>query len=490
MTITFEHIVAYAIPAVMWTLIVFITLRQLTKKQSSTAMLSWLMIIYLVPILGILAYLILGEINLGKRRINALKTLHPKYSQWFKELAQQKNIAISDRTYLSAPLFNLTQNRLGIPAIQGNELHILDTPKTIMESIIGDIQQAKHTINMVFYIWSDGGLVNEVMTALIDARRRGVQVRILLDYVGSRDFFKNENCRYMRENGIEITEALHVRLYRIFLRRIDLRQHRKIIIIDNEIAYTGSMNMVDPKFFKQKDNVGEWIDIMVRINGPVSSVLNGLHSLDWELETEQALPLVLPSQASAKLLPIETQNRHTVQILATGPGYPEELMEQALNTAIFSARESISITSPYFVPSQNIADALCTAALRDVDVTLILPRKNDSLMVGWASRTLFEELLAAGVKIYMFEGGLLHTKSVLIDNKLSLVGTVNMDMRSFLLNYEVTMAVEDEEFANEVNLLHEGYLNNAMQLDYLRWTKRPMHKRITEKLFFLFSPLL
>ena len=165
-------------------------------------------------------------------------------------------------------------------------------------------------------------------------------------------------------------------------------------------------------------------------------------------------------------------------------------MEQALNTAIFSARESISITSPYFVPSQNIADALCTAALRGVDVTLILPRKNDSLMVGWASRTLFEELLAAGVKIYMFEGGLLHTKSVLIDNKLSLVGTVNMDMRSFLLNYEVTMAVEDEEFANEVNLLHEGYLNNAMQLDYLRWTKRPMHKRITEKLFFLFSPLL
>ena len=489
MTITFEHIVAYALPVVMWTLIVSITLRQLTKKQSATAMLSWLMIIYLVPILGILAYLILGEINLGKRRVKAFTMLQPKYLHWFKQLEAQKNITNFDRTWLAAPLFDLTQKRLGIPCVQGNELHILDNPDAIIKSIIADIQQAQSSINMVFYIWADGGLVNEVMTALIDARRRGVQVRILLDYVGSRAFFKSENCRYMRENGIEIAEALHVRLYRIFLRRIDLRQHRKIIVIDNEIAYTGSMNMVDPKFFKQDSNVGEWVDIMVRINGAVSSVLNGLHALDWELETEQELPLAQPSPA-ANLLPIPANNRHTVQILATGPGYPDDLMEQALSTAIFSARESISITSPYFVPSQNIADALSTAALRGVNVTLILPRKNDSLMVGWASRTLFEELLAAGVNIYMFDRGLLHTKSVLIDNKLALVGTVNMDMRSFLLNYEVTMVVEDEEFANEVNLLHENYLQGAMSLDYQRWLKRPMHKRITEKLFFLFSPLL
>jgi len=488
MTISFEHIVAYALPVVMWTLIVSITLRQLTKKQSSTAMLSWVMIIYLVPIVGILAYLIFGEINLGKRRVKTFKALQPKYLQWFQQIKQQKNVIDSDRTLLSEPLFALTQKRLGIPCMQGNELHILDTPNSIIKSIIDDIQSAKTSINMVFYIWADGGLVNEVMTALIEARRRGVQVRILLDYVGSRTFFKSENCRYMRENGIEIAEALHVQLFRVFLRRMDLRQHRKIIVIDNEIAYTGSMNMVDPKFFKKESHVGEWVDIMVRINGSVSSVLNGLHALDWELETEQELPLLLPTLNN--VYPINASNRHTVQILATGPGYPEDLMQQALSTAIFSARESISITSPYFVPSQNITDALATAALRGVNVTLILPRNNDSLMVSWASRTLFEELLAAGVNIHMFDRGLLHTKSVLIDNKLALVGTVNMDMRSFLLNYEVTMVIEDEEFANEVSLLHENYQQGSLKLDHQRWIKRPMYKRITEKLFFLFSPLL
>lgn len=488
MTISFEHIVAYALPVVMWTLIVSITLRQLTKKQSSIAMLSWLMIIYLVPIVGILAYLIFGEINLGKRRVKTFKALQPKYLQWFQQIKQQKNVIDSDRTLLSAPLFALTQKRLGIPCMQGNELHILDTPNSIIKSIIDDIQSAKTSINMVFYIWADGGLVNEVMTALIEARRRGVQVRILLDYVGSRTFFKSENCRYMRENGIEIAEALHVQLFRVFLRRMDLRQHRKIIVIDNEIAYTGSMNMVDPKFFKKESHVGEWVDIMLRINGSVSSVLNGLHALDWELETEQELPLLLPTLNN--VYPINASNRHTVQILATGPGYPEDLMQQALSTAIFSARESISITSPYFVPSQNITDALATAALRGVNVTLILPCNNDSLMVGWASRTLFEELLAAGVNIHMFDRGLLHTKSVLIDNKLALVGTVNMDMRSFLLNYEVTMVIEDEEFANEVSLLHENYQQGSLKLDHQRWIKRPMYKRITEKLFFLFSPLL
>ncbi|WP_116632522.1 cardiolipin synthase [Pasteurella langaaensis] len=485
----FEHIVAYALPIVMWALIVSITLRQLTKRQSSTAMLSWLMIIYLVPVAGIFAYLIFGEINLGKRRVKAFKLLQPKYAQWFQQIKQQKNVIDSDRTLLSAPLFDLAQNRLSIPCMQGNELHILDTPESIIKSIVEDIQRAKTSINMVFYIWADSGLVNEVMTALIDARRRGVNVHILLDYVGSRHFFNSENCRYMRENGIEIAEALHVQLFRVFLRRIDLRQHRKIIVIDNEIAYTGSMNMVDPKFFKQDSNVGEWVDVMVRINGPVSSVLNGLHALDWELETEQKLPLSLPVP-NDNLYPLHTANRHTVQILATGPGYPEDLVQQALSTAIFSARESIFITSPYFVPSQNITDALVTAALRGVNVTLILPRKNDSLMVGWASRTYFDELLAAGVNIHLFDRGLLHTKSVLIDNKLALVGTVNMDMRSFLLNYEVTMVVEDEEFANEVSLLHENYQQGSVKLDYQRWVKRPMYKRIIEKLFFLFSPLL
>ncbi|WP_133543928.1 cardiolipin synthase [Mesocricetibacter intestinalis] len=484
---TVEQIIAYLVPVIMWALIVSITIRQFLKKQSSSTMLSWLMVIYLVPVVGILAYLIFGEINLGKRRANAFKALTAEYMQWFDKISQCREIISRHPSPLSEPLFDLTQKRLGIPCVEGNELHILDNPQTIMQSIIADIDAAKHSVNMIFYIWFDGGMVEDVMKALIRAVRRGVKVRLLLDSVGSRAFFKGKNYPYMQQQGIDIAEALHVNLFRVFLRRIDLRQHRKIIVIDNRIAYTGSMNMVDPKFFKQDRHVGEWIDIMVRINGPVSAVLNGLQALDWEMETGQKSTLELPRRP---ILEIENHNAHAVQILATGPGFPDDLMEQSLATAIFSARKSISITSPYFVPSHNIAEALRIAALRGVEVSLIVPAKNDSLMVHWASRTFFEDLLAAGVKIYHFEQGLLHTKSILIDNRLVLVGTVNMDMRSFLLNFEVTMLVEDISFASEISLLHENYMNSSSRLTYGSWSTRPLYYRIIEKLFFLFSPLL
>ncbi len=317
--------------------------------------------------------------------------------------------------------------------------------------------------------------------------QRGVNVCLLIDSVGSNTLLKIPVCKEMTAKGIKITESLHVNLFRMFFNRIDLRQHRKIIVIDNQIAYTGSMNMVDPNFFKQKSNVGNWIDVMVRINGPVSPILNSLHAWDWEIETTEELPLLLPN---CPLVKIDDNDTHSVQVIASGPAFPDDLIAQSLATVIYAARESIVITSPYFVPSHNIAEALRIAAFRGVDITLILPKNNDSLMVRWASRTFFDDLLEAGVKIYHFEAGLLHTKSVLIDNKLALVGTVNMDLRSFLLNFEITVAVEDRNFANEVATLHENYLANSSALDMQEWINRPFYHRIIERLFFLFSPLL
>ena len=484
---TFEQILAYIIPIFVWIPTIAITIRLIIRKQSVPAMLSWLMVIYVFPVVGIIAYLIFGEINLGKRRAIAFEQLKPKYMDWFTRLSYCDNLVNTRTNLLYRPIFDLAKQRLGIPCILGNELHILDTPESIMRSIIHDINQAEKSINMVFYIWSAKGLVKDVIQALIKAQQRGVAIHILLDSVGSRPFLKSTECQAMRDNGIEVTETLHVNLFRMFFNRIDLRQHRKIIVIDNQISYTGSMNMVDPKFFKKNSNVGEWIDIMVRINGPVSAVLNGLHAWDWEIETAAKLPLDVPD---CPLLPLEQNNSHAVQILATGPCFPDDLMSQSLAIAIFSARKSIVITSPYFVPSHNIAEALRIAALRGVEVSIILPKENDSLMVHWASRTFFDDLLAAGVKIYNFNKGLLHTKSMLIDNRLALVGTVNMDMRSFLLNFEVTMVVEDPAFANEISLLHESYIKNSELVDYVTWSTRSVYQRIIEKLFFLFSPLL
>ena len=485
---SFEHIIlVYIIPVLIWMAIISVTLRLLVKKQAVSVTLSWLLVIYLLPLIGVIAYLLFGEIKLGTRRAKAFQLLKPKYMQWLQQLSEQKDLVTHSKDPRYRTLFKLVHQRLGIPNIRGNELHLLDTPESIIRSIISDIQQARYSINMVFYIWSNDGLINEVKQALEEAVQRGVRVCLLLDSVGSHAFLKSSICKEMRAKGIEITEALHVNLFRMFFNRIDLRQHRKIIVIDNQIAYTGSMNMVDPNFFKQESNVGNWVDIMVRINGPVSPILNSLHAWDWEIETMEELPLLLPN---CPIVEIDDNDTHSVQVIASGPAFPDDLIAQSLATAIYAARENIVITTPYFVPSDNIAEALRIAAFRGVDITLILPKKNDSLMVHWASRTFFDDLLEAGVKIYHFEAGLLHTKSVLIDNKLALIGTVNMDLRSFLLNFEVTIAVEDRNFANEVAMLHENYLANSSALNMQEWINRPFYHRIIERLFFFFSPLL
>ena len=482
-----DRIIPYIFPTFIWIMTIAVTLRLLFQKQSVTAMLSWLMMIYIFPLVGIFAYLIFGEINLGKKRTENFNRIKPRFIKWYHQFAHDRALVSTHQPPKFQSLFDLVQDRLTIPCVVGNELHLFNTPESIINSILKDIKSAKKEINMVFYIWQSGGLVDEVEDALIDAVRRGVKVRIMVDSVGSRPFLRSRRYHSLCNQSVEFVECLHVSLFRMFFSRIDLRMHRKIIAIDNEISYTGSMNMVDPKYFKQDAHVGEWVDVLVRIVGPVSSILNSLHAVDWQVETGQALPLVLPTPES---IPQDPDNSHMVQVLATGPGFPDDLMEQTLAQAIFSAKKSIIITSPYFVPSHSIAEALQVAAYRGVDVSIILPKKNDSIMVEWASRTFFDDLLSAGVKIYEFNQGLLHTKSILVDERLSMIGTVNMDMRSFLLNFEVMILVEDKSFAAEVYQLQKGYMENATQMSYKVWRARPSFYRIIEKLFFLFSPLL
>ena len=279
------------------------------------------------------------------------------------------------------------------------------------------------------------------------AARPGIHCRLMLDSAGSVAFFRSPWPELMRNAGIEVVEALKVNLMRVFLRRMDLRQHRKMIMIDNYIAYTGSMNMVDPRYFKQDAGVGQWIDLMARMEGPIATAMGIIYSCDWEIEPGKR---ILPPPPDVNIMPFEQASGHTIHTIASGPGFPEDLIHQALLTAAYSAREYLIMTTPYFVPSDDLLHAICTAAQRGVDVSIILPRKNDSMLVGWASRAFFTELLAAGVKIYQFEGGLLHTKSVLVDGELSLVGTVNLDMRSLWLNFEITLAIDDKGFGADL----------------------------------------
>ncbi|ONG14897.1 cardiolipin synthase [Escherichia coli] len=416
-----------------WLLIAGVTLRILMKRRAVPSAMAWLLIIYILPLVGIIAYLAVGELHLGKRRAERARAMWPSTAKWLNDLKACKHIFAEENSSVAAPLFKLCERRQGIAGVKGNQLQLMTESDDVMQALSSP--------------WPE----------------------------------------LMRNAGIEVVEALKVNLMRVFLRRMDLRQHRKMIMIDNYIAYTGSMNMVDPRYFKQDAGVGQWIDLMARMEGPIATAMGIIYSCDWEIETGKR---ILPPPPDVNIMPFEQASGHTIHTIASGPGFPEDLIHQALLTAAYSAREYLIMTTPYFVPSDDLLHAICTAAQRGVDVSIILPRKNDSMLVGWASRAFFTELLAAGVKIYQFEGGLLHTKSVLVDGELSLVGTVNLDMRSLWLNFEITLAIDDKGFGADLAAVQDDYISRSRLLDARLWLKRPLWQRVAERLFYFFSPLL
>ena len=291
--------------------------------------------------------------------------------------------------------------------------------------------------------------------------------------------------RRLSDAGVRLVEVLPVGAWRIPLQRQDLRMHRKLVVIDDQVAYTGSMNLVDPRFFKRGAGVGQWIDIMVRQQGPVVPLFWSLFVRDWEMETGERL--LEAQQHNPEYLDEPDQQ---VQLVPSGPFTGGDCIQQILLQAIYQARHTLVLTTPYFVPDDPLAAALQVAAERGVRVQLILPAKNDSLMATYASQAFFEELLASGVEIYRFHDGLLHTKSVLVDEALALVGTVNLDRRSLWLNFEATLLVDDPGFAGELARVQQDYLQRARPMSWQQWRQRSRWHRLRENLFYLLSPLL
>ncbi|CUX95796.1 Cardiolipin synthase [Candidatus Mikella endobia] len=470
-----------------WLLIAGVTLRVIMKRRAVPAAMSWLLVIYILPIFGIIIYLLFGEFNLDKNRKQRSKAIWQSTTKWIENLKTYQCIFASQNSELAKSLFKLCEHRQGFKGIKVNNIQLLTNTDDAFKMLINDIYQAKNNIEIIFYIWQSGGLVDKVTEALIIAARRGVSCRLILDSAGSMNFFHSSYPSIMRAAGINIVEALNVNILHIFIRRMDLRQHRKMILIDNYIAYTGSMNMVDPHFFKKNVGIGQWIDIMTRMEGPIATAMGMIFSCDWEIETGEH---ILPPPQDVNLIPFSTNSKYIIQIIASGPGFPEGFIHQALLISIYAARKKIFITTPYLVPSDDLLYALCTAAQRGVKVYIIIPRNNDSLLVTWASRAFFTELLEAGVQIYQFENGLLHTKSVLIDEQLSLIGTVNLDMRSLWLNFEITLVIDDINFSNALSKIQNNYLTHSSIIEAKIWSQRPYWQRIIEKLFYLLSPLL
>lgn len=483
----FHNVISTSISIIYWILIGLVILRILIKKKSIQLTTSWLLTIYILPIFGILFYIFLSELKLGKKRTSNLYKIWSYGVNWINNIGFNETIFNNKNSYIATSIFKLCKNIQGIPGTKVHNLKIFTSTQNTIENLIKDILLAKNNIEIMFYIWQPGGIADKVAEALIMVSHQGIHCRLILDSAGSSLFFRSPWVKIMKNAGIEIVETLKVNILKIFLRRIDLRQHKKIIIIDNYIVYTGSMNLVDPKLFKKEIGIGEWIDLMIRMEGPIAISIGILYSCDWEIETGKK---ILPHISNKNKILNKENYSNGIQIIASGPGFSKDIIHQVLLTAIYSAKKKINITTPYFVPSDDLLNAICSAANRGVKVNVIIPYQNDSTLVNWVSKSFFTDLLKSGVNIYQFTKGLLHTKSILIDHQLSFVGTANLDMRSLWLNFEITLAIDDYNFSKNLSKIQKKYIRLSKKIKLKKWNKRSYWYKIVERILFFFHPLL
>ena len=483
----FYQVLALVSLVVYWLVAVVVTLRIVLKRRPFGVSLAWLSVIYIIPVVGIGAYLLFGETNVGKKRTLRAKAMYEDYRQRYSELAFNHRLSVPHMRKHARPIHSLCLNLTGIPSITGSDSRLLTNNDEIFDAILADIGRAKHTVFMEFYIWHGSGRTNQVSDALIAAVARGVSVRLLLDGVGSRRFLSSHKAYHLKTAGVQVVEAMSPSPLWMFIRRLDLRQHRKIIAIDDCIGYTGSMNMADNRYFNTGAGVGEWIDVMVRVTGPSVSALATILAWDWEVETGERVLSAMPKMEITKGQP---HYHDALQVIPSGPGLPDNVIQQVLLLSIYHAKHSITLCSPYFVPSEHLLEALKIAARQGIIVRLIVPDKNDSMMVEWASRSFFSELMTAGVEIYRFTSGLLHTKSVLIDYDHCLIGSVNLDMRSLKLNGEITIASDDIKLCEQLAAVNEEYLLRCNRLKLEHWQERPLSAKLVEQFYYMFAPLL
>lgn len=465
---------------------VALAIRIIMRRRPVGVSLAWLSVVLVFPFFGAFAYLVFGELRLGNRRAIWGKKVDKPLHDWLKTVQGRQFTDWSELRSDCQSLSRLAEGTAGVPTLPGNDLELLSETDAIAQSLIDDINRAERTCHMEFYIWSEGGLADDIAEALVGAVQRGVTCRVLLDDMGSRKFLRSDMAAELRKVGVHLIAALPGGWIRGLFVRFDLRMHRKIVVIDGKIAYTGSQNIADPQFFKQHSGVGQWVDAMVRVQGPAVEALSATFLADWAVESKESIEEI---RTTGDYGPLDPCGSTAVQVVPSGPMLSNDAIQKILIMAIYAARHELILTTPYFVPEESLLVALTTAAERGVDVTLIVPTKVDSLLVRMASQSFRGDLTAAGVKVALFDSGLLHTKSITVDGEFSFFGSLNLDPRSLHLNFEITLLIYDRDFTARLRDLQMSYLTNCTFLADIEENRSGL-QRLGENAARLIGPLL
>jgi cardiolipin synthase len=448
-------------------------------RRTPAAAKGWLLLIFFEPWVGLLLYLLIGRAKLPRRQREQLARLPQAMARVIAQLANHPNVFHPEVGPALSQAVTLVENLGGMPILGGNAVELLMDYDGTIARLIADIDRADNHIHLLFYIFADDLTTAPIVDALGRAAKRGVRCRVLADALGSRSGLRTLRPR-LTALGVAVQEMLPVSLFPWRKARLDLRNHRKIAVIDGRIGYTGSQNLVAAD---SKEGI-LYEELMVRVTGPVVLDLQYIFAADWFLETDEVLdgPAEFPGPEIAGGVP--------AQALASGPAFPTQNNQRLIVALVHGARKRVVLTTPYFIPDEPLLQAMQTAVFRGVEVHLVVSEKADQLFVSLAQQSYYEELLEAGVQIHLYRKTFLHAKHLSIDDALALIGSSNLDIRSFALNAEVMLMIYDSGVTALLAAEQQRYYANSRLLTVATWEQRSFRSQVAQNLARLLSPLL
>ncbi len=450
----------------------------LSENRNPVKSMAWVLVLVLLPVLGLVIYLIFGRSLKGMSLISRshLRELR-RLNDFPNDNDHEKDL--SDDTH---QIISLVNKLAGPHLFVGNDIEVFTTGQDKFDALKRDILAAQDYIHVQYFILENDKTGSELIQLLIDKAREGVQVRVLYDYVGS--FYMHSNVlKRMRAAGIEVHPFLELTFMQ-FAFRINWRNHRKIVVIDGKVGYVGGMNIADRYVVGDKKWI-PWRDTHLRITGESVAALQYSFAIDWDFTTRNLLTSPTMHYTERPETP-----EYMVQMMSSGPTNRWNNISFVFFKAITLAKRCVYIQTPYFLPSDSLLKALQSVALAGVDVRLMIPRQSDSAMLRLATGSYIKECLLSGIKIYLYEPTIIHAKVLIVDDEFVTTGSTNFDFRSFEHNFEFNVLVYSKEFNSKMKATFEEDMNQCTRLTLSKWKQRPMLQKALESIVRLISPIL
>jgi len=439
------------------------------QRRSPAAARTWLLLIFLLPWAGLILYVLVGRIRYSRRRREVLELFRQRQCEAQKRLPAGLAVAPGEPTPLASAAANLAEQLGGFQMLQGNAVEVLTDYQGTLDRLVADMDAATQHIHLLTYIFGDDEPGRRVADALGRAAARGVQCRVLLDGFGSKLALKRM-APALRVQGIEVVALQEFHVFRRERTRADLRNHRKIAVCDGRIGYIGSQNITRPDFVPGHPNE----EIVLRVAGPVVMQLQAIFLVDRRMETGDAIMAGEHFQALEPVGPV------CAQALPSSPGYQVPSTETLMVWLIHQARRRVVVTTPYFVPETDFVEALRTAALRGVETHIIVSQHANQPLTQLAQQSYYDQLLENGIQIHLYRPRFLHAKMLTVDDTLALVGSSNIDIRSFALNAEASLLLHDPALLAKLRAVDDRHLADSDLLTREEWAKRPFMRRVAQ----------